>query len=46
MYFILSNKDEGVYYRKFFEITKRRTDYLKNILNSMRKNEKYNKLEN
>ncbi len=46
MYFILSNKDEGVYYGKLFEITKRRTDYLENILNSIRKSEKYKKLEN
>ena len=41
MYFILSNKDESVYYGKLFEITKRRMDYLENIIENIKKSEKY-----
>ena len=50
MYFILANKDKGVYYGKLFEITKQRTDYLENVIENIKKSEKYKeeqkKLEN
>ena len=50
MYFILSNKDESVYYGKLFEIMKRRMDYLENVVENIKKTEKYKeekkKLEN
>lgn len=41
MYFILANKDESVYYGKLFEITKRRIDYLENIIENIKKSKKY-----